>query len=366
MPKILIISSEFPPGPGGIGQHAASLAKALVKEYQVYLLCNQDYADQAEIMQYNQNLPNQIRIENFIDRNIAFASFRRILQAFRLLKSWKHDRVLVTGRFPLWIGALLKMRFPHLSVEGFAHGTEVTALGGILAQITYMACSKLDKIWAVSRFTGSFLKAQGLQNVDILPNGLDKEFLDQNNFESETSLDWKGNPKLLTVGNVTLRKGQHRIIKALPTLLKDFPEVHYHIVGLPTKKVEFLSLADSLGVLHAVTFHGRLASRKELYQAFQAADIFVMLSENQPNGDVEGFGIAILEANAFGLPAIGAKDCGIEDAIDPSSGILVDGNDAEAILQAIQYIQHNYFQYQKGARKWAEKHNWEELVGRLM
>lgn len=365
MSFILIISSEFPPGPGGIGQHAASLSLALSQHHQVLMLCNQDYSGQEEINEFNQKLPINIRLINLTARNKSFASFKRIFQAFSILGEFKPDRVLVTGRFPLWIGALLKIRYPKLSVEGFAHGTEVTALGGMLAQITYQACKKLDRVWAVSNFTSSFLKKQGLANIEILPNGLDGEFLDQSLEGAIEPFPWKGDPKFITVGNVTLRKGQHRMIKALPKILKHFPDAHYHIVGLPTKKAEFTALAESLGVGHAVTFHGRLASRNELYRAYSTADIFVMLSENQPNGDVEGFGIAILEANAFGLPAIGAKGCGIEDAIDPSSGILVDGNDTEAILNSIQQIQQDYSKYQKGARKWAEKHNWNELVKRL-
>ena len=53
-------------------------------------------------------------------------------------------------------------------------------------------------------------------------------------------------------------------------------------------------------------------------------------------GDVEGFGIAILEANALGIPAIGALGCGIEDAIENySSGILINYLDTEAFKNAL-------------------------------
>ena len=37
------------------------------------------------------------------------------------------------------------------------------------------------------------------------------------------------------------------------------------------------------------------------------SNIFIMLSNNLISGDVEGFGIAILEANYFGLPAYRSK-----------------------------------------------------------
>mgnify|MGYP003346336418 CR=1 FL=1 len=63
----------------------------------------------------------------------------------------------------------------------------------------------------------------------------------------------------------------------------------------------------------------------------------MMLSERQPDGDIEGFGIAILEANYYGLPAIGASDCGIEDAIDEgNTGHKVPYHDAEKITTALK------------------------------
>ena len=44
--KILIISSEFPPGPGGIGSHAFNLSDGLSKRgYEVIINTKSDYVD---------------------------------------------------------------------------------------------------------------------------------------------------------------------------------------------------------------------------------------------------------------------------------------------------------------------------------
>ena len=57
MNRILLISSEFPPGPGGIGTHAYQLAKALTQHhYEVHVLSPQDYADESEIQAFNAQL----------------------------------------------------------------------------------------------------------------------------------------------------------------------------------------------------------------------------------------------------------------------------------------------------------------------
>ena len=180
------------------------------------------------------------------------------------------------------------------------------------------------------------------------------------------SFEWKGNPKLLTVGNVTPRKGQHRVVAALPEILKAFPEAHYHVVGLPTESKQLTIQAKELGVSHAITIHGRIAAREDLFRAFVSADIFIMLSENQANGDLEGFGIAILEANSFGLPAIGATGCGIDDAISTKSGKLVDGNSNFEIVMAMQSVLAERELFSSGAREWAQKHNWSQLIDRII
>jgi phosphatidylinositol alpha-1,6-mannosyltransferase len=337
----------------------------LSKSHYVHVLCNQDYASEAEIQAYTSGLPVGITVERFIDRSVRFATPKRVLQAFRLVKNTKPSAVYVTGRFPLWVGALLKMRFPKLFVAGFAHGTEVSKAGGIRGKLTHLAAKKLNHMYAVSAFTAAFLREDGVTNLSILPNGLDASFLESSQIKQE-DYGWQGVPRLLTVGNVTPRKGQHRIVAALPALRSAFPTLHYHMVGLPSAQPNVQALAEQLDVANALTFHGRLPSKADLMRAYASADVFIMLSENQLNGDVEGFGIAILEANAFGIPAIGAKGCGIEDAISEDSGILVDGNNPQKITEALTKIMANYAHYSRGARAWAEKHNWEEIVKDLV
>lgn len=359
--KVLIISSEFPPGPGGIGQHAASFALAFSVNKEVHVLANQDYTNADELKKYHASLPNSIRITAFANRSGRFTFLRRLRQSFVLTKNLKPNQVYVTGRFPLWAGALIKLLLPKQSVFGFAHGTEVSNKSGVLGKITCQAAKRLDHVYAVSRFTAQFLKENGLKNISILPNGLDRSYFELADETSE-NLNLKGHPKLLTVGNVTPRKGQHRVIQALPTMLKSFPNLHYHIVGLPTQKQNLEVLAHNLGVASAITFHGLVPTKAELMRVYKSCNIFIMLSENQPNGDVEGFGIAILEANALGIPAVGARGCGIEDAISNESGVLVDGDNEEEICRAIKAIMNNYEKYSKCAKAWAKKHDWSSLV----
>ena len=172
-----------------------------------------------------------------------------------------------------------------------------------------------------------------------------------------------GSPKLLTVGHVSPRKGQHRVIKALPRLIQIFPDIHYHIVGRPVYQEKLETLAKELQVEKYISFHGRVKQHGDLAQYYEAADVFMLLSENLPNGDVEGFGIVALEANSFGIPVIGARYCGVEDAVSHmKSGYLVDGNSEDEILEGLQYCLTRKDKLSQASIEWAESHDWSTLV----
>ena len=362
--NVLIISSEFPPGPGGIGQHAASLALALAGKGHVQVLTQQDYADLDQVRLYNRTLSDTFSIHSFLRIGWKFKPLLKTLQAVRMVGRNSFDLVLVTGQISLIIGALLKRTYPKQIVRGFVHGTEVSLTGSLLSKVTVWAYKRLDHIYAVSNYTKSLLHPTlNRAIVSVIPNGLDADMLLKTGKEKiKPFYEWKGKPKILTVGNLTPRKGQHRVVKALPEICRRFPEAHYHMVGLPTDELQIRNMAKDLDVEHAITIHGRLPKREDLYRAYASVDVFIMLSENQKNGDLEGFGIAILEANAFGVPAIGAKGCGIEDAISSDSGILVDGDDHLAIADALEDLIKQSNDFHIAAKKWAEKHNWNELV----
>jgi len=363
--KLLLVASEFPPGPGGIGNHAYSLAKLFGKSnYEVHLVVDSNYAIQQEVIDFDSQLPDNIQI-NRVRRSGWLTYFRRIKMIVGITRKQDLVGMIFSGKFSLWMCGLLKVLGVKVPAMAVLHGSEVSITDTLQKLLTRWGISKADFLIPVSQFTHSLLSEKLKKRpFRIIANGIDlEEFRELASAADLETLNLKGEPALLTVGNVTPRKGQHRLIKALPEILKEYPKAHYHIVGLPSYKQEFEKLGESLNVEHAITFHGRLASREDLAVAYTKADLFVILSENQANGDVEGFGIVILEANFFGLPAIGAKGCGIADAIDDGyNGYLVDGDDGKDIAQSVR----NAFQLKKElsghSREWANKHDWNNII----
>ena len=140
---------------------------------------------------------------------------------------------------------------------------------------------------------------------------------------------------MLTVGQVSERKAQDVVIRALPRILTEHPDLTYVIAGLPTMQESFAALADELGVAGRVVFAGKVPD-DVLPMAYNMADIFALVSRRTAAGDVEGFGIVVQEAALCGVPAIVSRDCGLTEAIrEGETGLSVPPDDPGATAAAI-------------------------------
>lgn len=354
MPKILILTSEFPPQPGGIGNHAYHLARGLQGNgYEVVLVCDRRSETGEEEREFDEGVEFQVvRIPR--KKIIFFSYLDRVRKAFALGK--EADIVLASGKFSLWMGAFLSF-FLKKRFIAVVHGSEIRLPNVILRKLTEFSLKRYEAVIAVSNYTKSLMGHLRLKKIHVIPNGFEMEVVEVGRVREDPM------PILITVGNVTQRKGQHNVIQALPVLLKKYPDLEYHIVGIPTDKAKLEKLALALGVEKSVMFYGKVEEESKRELLLQA-DVFVMLSEKTKRGDVEGFGIAILEANALGVPGIGARDCGIEDAIkDGVSGRLVNNKSPMELEEALTEILRNYQSYSQDAKDWAEGFTWERVIG---
>nr|WP_321233383.1 glycosyltransferase family 4 protein [uncultured Psychroserpens sp.] len=353
--NIVIVTSEFPPQPGGIGNHAYNLALYLFKQnFDVQVIADQRSEEGNEEAAFDKNLPFSItRIKRHNWRLKMYV--KRVLITHKYFKTASH--IIATGKFSLWNVSFLSM-FRSAQTTAVIHGTEVNFKSYGLRKSIDIALKKFDVIIAVSNYTRD-LVAHLNKEVAVIPNGID---LDKWELSEVSDFELKGQPALTTVGRVSSRKGQINVIRQLPVLIKQFPELHYHCIGIPTEADAFNTLAKTLQVQDYITFHGSLDNQM-MKQILSKTDVFMMLSSEDKSGDVEGFGIAILEANALGVPAIGSKGCGIECAIRPNvSGELVEFDSETQIKESIDRILSHKKEYQNGAKKWAEQHDWSNII----
>jgi phosphatidylinositol alpha-1,6-mannosyltransferase len=172
--------------------------------------------------------------------------------------------------------------------------------------------------------------------VRIAP-GIDTDHFSPRNSENiRRALKLEDKKVVVCVARLVHRKGQDRLIEAMPLVLKEVSDAHLLIVGQGPYQQKLGEKVRQLNLEEHVTFAGRI-SYEQLPEYICAGDLFAMPSRSRFAGlEVEGLGIAYLEASACGLPVIAGTSGGAPDAVeDGKTGLVVDGTDTKSIAQAV-------------------------------
>ena len=359
--KILLIATEFPPGPGGIGNHAFNLAKYLkINDIDIEVLTVSDFTDKDSEINFDakQNF-DIVRFKRYKNR---IKTYRERIKTIReTVKKANYTHIIFSGRFALYSSLFLKNHHGKVKLIAVAHGGDVNVENSIERNYVNKALTRMDLIVPVSNYSRCKLSPSiNSERVVVIPNGFDFDNIEKIKV-SEKLFD-NGCLNLVSVGTIWPRKGHHNVLNAFSKILQKYPEAKYNIVGrlADTSKVKDFFEDEKLRTHLKV--HGPV-SNEEMHKVLNGSQIFILLSESQSDGDFEGFGIAVIEANYFGLPAIGSKNSGLEDAISNGvSGVLVDPHDPNEVSEAIHTIKKNYSKFSEGARQWAMKHHWSKII----
>lgn len=133
---------------------------------------------------------------------------------------------------------------------------------------------------------------------------------------------------IICCGRLVKLKGFDLVIKALPNVLKIYPEVSLTFLGAGPEEKELKDISRQLDLDNHVHFTGMVTNPEEY---FSQSEVFVLSSY------LEGFGNVIIEAMASGC-AIIATDCphGPSEIVEHGkNGILVKLGDVDGITNAI-------------------------------
>lgn len=141
---------------------------------------------------------------------------------------------------------------------------------------------------------------------------------------------------IMCVGRLVHRKGQDKLIEAMPSILKSNPSAVLVLIGAGPRAKKLESLVAKYKIYSNVLFLGRV-SYEELPAHLAMADLFIMPSRSRLFGlEVEGLGIVYLEASSCGLPVIAGESGGAPDAVRVGeTGFLVDGTNPDEIAEVV-------------------------------
>lgn len=260
---------------------------------------------------------------------------RQTLSIIRLVKA--HEITEMHAARPLSEGlvAALVSKITGLPYLCYSHGEDINIAkcSRELTAMTNFVLKNAKAIIANSNHTAKLLEEDWhckKSKIEIMHPGVCSSFF------STCHLTEKQNHslKIITVGRLQARKGQDTVIRALPEIQKHFKDVTYTIVGNGKDKDRLAVLTEEMGVEQQVSFLHDVPDQ-DLPMLYSQHDVFAM-----PNraiaGDIEGFGIVFLEAQASGLPVIAGNSGGTADTLrDGETGFLVDGNSPEALVKLI-------------------------------
>jgi glycosyltransferase involved in cell wall biosynthesis len=167
--------------------------------------------------------------------------------------------------------------------------------------------------------------------IDVIHNGIDVDrFLEprtENRKQAKKKLGLDNGPVIGIVARLSDVKGHAYLIEAMHDVINEVPGAQLLIVGDGKMRQELIGLTKSLRISKSVFF---IPSVSDTRDVLSIMDVFVMPSVK------EGLGLALMEAMASGLAAIGSNVGGIRSLIqDGYNGLLINPKDAKDLSRAI-------------------------------
>lgn len=207
------------------------------------------------------------------------------------------------------------------------HATEFDRAGGPgderIHKIEYSGMMIADTVIAVSKFTSELIIDRyhiDTKKIRVVHNA--------HEFDVETPESrrlFKG-PTILFLGRITLQKGPDYFLEAARLVLNRHPEARFIMAGSGDMERKMLHQSAYYRLGCKFLFTGFL-NRTEVAEILASADVYVMSSVSEP------FGIAPLEAMAYGIASIISKQSGVSEVI--SNAVKVDYWDVKAIADSI-------------------------------
>ncbi|OBJ73532.1 glycosyltransferase family 4 protein [Mycobacterium sp. 1274756.6] len=340
MTRVLLVTNDFPPRPGGIQSYLEQLVGRLVgagdQQVVVYAPAwkgDAAYDAAAETAGYP-----VVRHPGSLMLPVPTVESR--MRA--LIAEHEIDTVWFGAAAPLALLAPAARRAGARRVLASTHGHEVGwSMLPVARSVLRRIGDHTDTVTFVSHYTrGRFASAFGpAAALEHLPPGVDTERFRPDpaaRAELRARYGLGERPTVVCLSRLVPRKGQDMLIRALPQIRRRVDGAALVVVGGGPYRAKLAQLAERTGVGDHVTFTGGVAA-SELPAHHALADVFAMPCRTRGAGlDVEGLGIVFLEASATGVPVVAGDSGGAPETVqDNKTGLVVDGRAVDQIAEAV-------------------------------
>jgi len=354
-PALLVLASTYPRWPNDVEPaFVHELSRRLCARFRVTVLCPHapgaapaEWLDDVEVIRYRYA---PARLELLVNEGGIVTNVRnhpwmlllvpgfvlaQVLGVWRLLRKRRVDVIhahwLIPQGFICWlIQRLVARKVPYVVTS---HGADLYALRRpVLTEIKRRVAQAASAVTVVSSAMKSVVQelAPRAREVRVLPMGVDivgRFALAPAGVRSDS--------ELLFVGRLVEKKGVEHLIRALPTIVKQRPDVHLTVAGFGPLTTTLMALGAHLGVADRIRFLGAVP-QSEVASLYRRAAVFVAPFVQARSGDQEGLPVALMEAVATGCPVVAGRVDGLEDIFGPSlEHWTVDARDHVALATCV-------------------------------
>lgn len=365
--KILQTPIRFYPYVGGVEFLALYISKELVKiGHKVKILCADE--PHSEIDDYEgikiKRLYYQFKITN---TNICLSlPYHLLKEDFDIIQTylptpWASDISVFIAKIRRKKSVLFICN--DLYKPGFLPRLITTLYLHTLFKVTL---SLTDKIIVINEnwqecytYTKTILEKYKTKIIEV-PCGVDTNIF--------KPLNIKRDPNLIIFVSVLDRhhkfKGLDYLLESVKQLAMENPKIRLLVVGEGELKDYYQKMVKEQGFEKNVEFIGT-KSPVELMELYNNASVFVL-----PSIDTEGFGTAVIEAMACGLPAIVSNIVGVaKDIINYKAGLIVKLKDSMELKNVINQLLKNSNLSEEisinGRKLVKNKYSWEKIIERI-
>jgi glycosyltransferase involved in cell wall biosynthesis len=343
-PSILFITRNYPPKIGGLETYSYHLIRQFEKNGTVYKITS-----------------SRSRWHLFWFLPLCMVKASRLCRRQAIRHIHLCDGLLAP------IGLVLK-RLTGARVTVSVHGLDVTYPRAAYQMVVPRCLSRLDLIFCGSRHGLEQCLSRKIPSIRcrVVPYGVDPSEFQvarpdsslRRELEALAGIDLAGRKILLTVGRLVPRKGVAWFVaNVMPELPKEYA---YLIAGGGPDFTVIQAFIRNRDMADRVVLLGRVSDARRL-QLMAMADLFIMPNIRIP-GDMEGFGIAALEAGSTGLPVIAGDIEGLRDAVvEGVTGHLVEERNAGRYVDRILNARFDREQVRTVVNR---EFNWPQIASR--
>ena len=349
MKKTLLLTENFPPKEGGSGRWFWELYSRLPND-KVLIVAN-DTPEGREFDKTHELDIVRIELESTewglaSTKGLGFY-WETIRKVLKLIKEYGIEEVHCGRVIPEGVIARALKLLAGARYNCFVHGEDVetAATSREHSLLVKNVCKNASMLICNSENTANIVRKLGFDSgskCEVLHPGVDTSRFEvaapDTSFRQK--MGWSGKRVLLTVGRLQRRKGQDFLIKSMPALLKEFPDLFYAVVGRGECYDELISLVDQHELHDNVCVYPDMDD-EALIKCYQQCDIFILPNRTIDN-DIEGFGMVLVEAQVCGKPVIAGDSGGTRETMNiGKTGHIIDCSSTENLLNGLSPILRN-------------------------